>query len=283
MWRSRPGSTASPRSSGVGEVASRASGWLGWRIERGRVARAVFPPQQVAQVKAIACELPREAGVPLSRFSRAELHRLVIERAVCEASAATIARWLAEDAIRPWQHRSWIFPRDPRFLEKAGPVLDLYERRWEGELLHPGDFVICADEKTQIQARQRDRPTTAPGPGRAQRVEHDYDRGGALCYLAAWDVDRGRLTGRCEQQTGIVPFRRLVEQVMTSEPYANARRVFWIVDNGSSHPGQRSVDRLQAQWPSLVLVHLPFDASWLNQIEIVFSVIQRKALAPDDF
>ena len=253
------------------------------RIERGRVARAVFPPQQVAQVKAVACELPRDLGVALSRFSRAELHRLVIERGVCEASASTIARWLTQDAIRPWQHRSWIFPRDPRFLEKAGPVLDLYERRWQGERLHPGDFVICADEKTQIQARQRSYPTAGPATGRGQRVEHDYDRGGAVCYLAAWDVFRGRLLGRCEQQTGIVPFGRLVEQVMTVEPYARARRVFWIVDNGSSHRGQVSADRLAEQWPNLVLVHLPFHASWLNQIEIVFSVIQRKVLTPNDF
>ena len=259
------------------------SGWLVLRIERGRAARVVFPPQQVAQVRAIACELPREAGVPLSRFSRAELHRLVIERAVVEASASTIARWLSEDAIRPWQHRSWIFPRDPRFLEKAGPVLDLYQRRWQGELLHPGDFVICADEKTQIQAHRRDSSTTAAAPGRSQRVEHDYDRGGALCYLAAWDVHRGQLTGRCETQTGIAPFGRLVEQVMTAEPYARARRVFWIVDNGSSHRGHVAADRLHAEWPNLVLVHLPFYASWLNQIEIVFSVIQRKVLTPNDF
>jgi hypothetical protein len=162
-------------------------------------------------------------------------------------------------------------------------VLDLYQRRWEGELLHPGDFVICADEKTQIQARRRHSPTTVPAPGRPQRVEHDYDRGGALCYLAAWDVHRGRLIGRCETQTGIVPFGRLVEQVMTTAPYARARRVFWIVDNGSSHRGQRSIDRLQDEWPNLVLVQLPFYASWLNQIEIVFSVIQRKVLTPNDF
>jgi hypothetical protein len=98
----------------------RVSVWVVLRIERGRVGRAVFPPQQVAEVKAIACQLPAELGVPLSRFSRAELHRLVIERAVCGASASTIARWLADDVIRPWQQRSWIFPRDPRFLEKAG-------------------------------------------------------------------------------------------------------------------------------------------------------------------
>jgi hypothetical protein len=100
----------------------------------------------VAQVKAVACELPSELGVPISRFSRAELHRLVIERGVTDASAATIARWLAEDAIKPWQHRAWVFPRDPRFLERAGPVLDLYERRWEGRLLHPGEYVVCAVE-----------------------------------------------------------------------------------------------------------------------------------------
>jgi DDE superfamily endonuclease len=237
----------------------------------------------VVQVKAVACELPRELGVPISRFSRAELHRLVIERGVTDASAATIARWLSEDALRPWQHRSWVFPRDPRFLERAGPVLDLYQRRWEGRLLHPGEFVICADEKTQIQARQRTYATAAPVSGRPQLVEHDYDRGGALCYLAAWDVHRGQLTGRCEQQTGIVPFGRLIEQVMTSDPYRKAKRVFWIVDNGSSHRGHASIERVQTEWPNLVLVHLPFHASWLSQIELVFSVVQRKVLTPNDF
>jgi hypothetical protein len=237
----------------------------------------------VAQVKAVACELPSQLGVPISRFSRAELHRLVIERAVTQASAATIARWLAEDALKPWQHRSWVFPRDPRFPERAGPVLDLYQRRWEGRLLHPGEYVICADEKTQIQARQRTYPTGAPAPGRPQRIEHDYDRGGALCYLAAWNVHHARLFGRCEQQTGIVPFGRLIEQVMTQEPYAKAKRVFWIIDNGSSHRGRASIERLQSEWPTLVLVHLPFHASWLSQIELVFSVIQRKVLTPNDF
>jgi hypothetical protein len=202
---------------------------------------------------------------------------------VTDASAATIARWLAEDPIRPWQYRSWIFPRDPRFAERAGPVLDLYARRFEGELLHPGDFVISADEKTQIQARGRIHQSTPPRPGRMMRVEHEYKRGGALAYLGAWDVHRGQLMGRCETTTGIVPFGRLVGQVMTSEPYIRAQRVFWIVDNGSSHAGKASIDRLHGEWPNLVLVHLPTHASWLNQIEIVFSIIQRKVLTPNDF
>ena len=252
-------------------------------MSRGRVARAVFPPEEVAQVKAIACELPASHGLPVSRFSRSELHRLVIERAVTVASAATIWRWLAEDAIKPWQFRSWVYARDPNFAERAAPALDLYERRWEGRLLEPGEFVICADEKTQIQARGRIHATTQPQPGQAMRVEHEYERCGALAYIAAWDVHRGRLMGRCESTTGIVPFGRLVEQVMTQKPYTSAKRVFWIVDNGSSHAGRTSIHRLQGEWKNLVLVHLPTHASWLNQVEIIFSIIQRKVLTPNDF
>ncbi len=259
------------------------SGFPGSRIERGRVDRAVFPPEEVAQVKAIACELPRTQGVPLSRFSRAELHRLVVERGVCEASASTIARWLHEDAIKPWRYRSWVFPTDPDFEEKAARVLDLYEGRFEGKLLHPGDFVLCADEKPSIQARQRIHETLPPGPGAGQRVEHTYERMGALTYLGAWDVRRGKLFGRSERKSGIEPFDRLVWQVMTKEPYASARRVFWIVDNGSAHRGRASIERLQGRWRNLVLVHLPLHASWLNQIEIVFSIIQRKVLQPNNF
>ncbi len=240
-------------------------------------------------MKAIACELPKAHGLPLSRFSRTELHRLVVERGISEASASTIARWLREDALKPWQHRSWVFPTDPAFLERAGPVLELYQGRWQGKLLHPGDFVICADEKPSIQARARIHEPLPPSPGsRGLRVEHTYERRGALTYLAALDIGRRghrrpRLCGRSEARGGIAAFDRLVWQVMTKEPYASARRVFWIVDNGSAHRGQKSVERLQRRWPNLVLVHLPLHASWLNQLEIYFSIVQRKVLEPNDF
>jgi hypothetical protein len=234
-------------------------------------------------VKAIACELPSTEGVPLSRFSRAELHRLIVERGVCAASASTIARWLAEDAIKPWRYRSWIFPTDPDFAERAGRVLDLYEGRWEGKLLHPGDCVICADEKPSIQARKRIHPSLPPGSGHGQLVEHTYERKGALTYLAAWDVRTGKAFGRSEPRGGIERFDRLVWQVTTTEPYASAPRVFWIVDNGSSHRGRKSIERLERRWPNLILVHLPLHASWLNQIEIYFSIVQRKVLTPNDF
>ncbi len=255
----------------------------GWRTEADKGASPLFPPQAIATVKALACELPTQHEQPLSRYSTAELARLIAthpERP--PMSASTIWRILDADALKPWRHRSWLFPRDPQFAAKAGRVLDLYAGWWEGQPLGPADCVISADEKTSIQARVRCHATTPPLPGRPMRVEHEYARGGALAYLAAWDVRRGGAIGRCDATTGIAPFGLLVDLVMQREPYRSAPRVFWVVDNGSSHRGTAACQRLQARYPNLVLVHLPTHASWLNQIEIYFSIVQRKALTPND-
>jgi transposase len=243
-----------------------------------------FPAAVVTACKAIACELPATRGVPLGRWSLAELRAEVLATGLIDdVSTTTLWRWLDEDPIKPWQHRSWIFPRDPDFAAKAGVVLDLYERVFQAQQLGSDAYVVSADEKTSIQARCRCHPTLPPAAARAMRIEHEYERGGALAYLAAWDVHQARLFGRCEPTTGIAPFGRLVEQVMTTEPYASAKRVFWIVDNGSSHRGQASIARLEGAWENLRLVHLPIHASWLNQVEIYFSVVQRKVLTPNDF
>ncbi|ETA00079.1 hypothetical protein ThrDRAFT_04209 [Frankia casuarinae] len=113
-------------------------------------------------------------------------------------------------------------------------------------------------------------------------MEFEYERGGTVAYFAAYDVQRAQVIGRIEDTTGIVPFGRLAAQVMNSEPYASARRVFWIVDNGSSHRGQASIDRMRAAHPTATLVHLPVHASWLNQVEVYFSILQRKAIERGD-
>jgi hypothetical protein len=217
-------------------------------------------------------------------LSIADIRQQVITQGlVAEISGATLWRWLSSDALRPWQHRSWIFPRDPDFVAKAAPILDLYERIWRGKRLGPDDFVMSFDEKTSIQARRRKRPTQAAAANRPMRVEHEYFRAGAWTYLAAWDVHRARVFGRCEPKSGIVPVDRLVGEVMSQEPYKSARRVFWIMDNCSSHRGQKAVDRLRSKWPNTILLHTPIHASWLNQIEIYFSIVQRKVLTPNDF
>lgn len=236
------------------------------------------------EVKALACQLPFERNLPLSRLSNADIAREAVDSGiVASISGATVWRWLSADAVKPWQYRSWIFPRDPNFSEKAARVLDLYEGIWEGKRLRPADYVISADEKTSVQARNRHGQYLAPGSGRCQRIEFEYERAGAIAYMAAWDVHRAKVFGICTQSTGIDSYHRLVDLVMQQEPYCSANRVFWITDNGSSHRGQTSVDRL-AQWhPNAIQIHTPVHASWLNQIEIYFSVVQRKVLSPNYF
>ncbi|MFI1436656.1 IS630 family transposase [Streptomyces lydicus] len=262
-----------------------AAGGLPAPADRKRSGRPVsFTALQVAEVKALACQLPAETGTPLSRWSCPDLAREVVAQSIAGAiSSSTVRRWLKQDALKPWQYRSWIFVRDPAFGRKAARVLDLYSRTFDGVPLGEDEYVISADEKTSIQARCRCHPTLAPGQARATRVNHEYDRGGAVAYLAAYDVHRARVFGRCEPKTGIRPFMNLVTQVMTTEPYASARRVFWIVDNGSSHRGKKAIDRLTRAFPNAVMVHTPVHASWTNQIEIFFSIVQRKVVSPNDF
>ena len=284
MTKSLNVSTLAGRSSACGANVSSRNAWRGSKNVPGRVAPGPFPPELVVQVKALACELPSQHDTPLSRWSVGELTRHVCEQGVvAQLSHTTVWRWLHQDAIRPWQHRCWIFPRDPDFAHKAGRLLDLYQREWEGKPLQDDEFVIAADEKTSVQARRRTHPTLPPRPKYAMKVEHEYERLGAWAYLAAMDVHAPKLFGRCETTSGIAPFDRLVDQTMKQEPYRSARRVFGIMDNGSSHRGQRSVERLQNRFHNLHVVHGPVHASWLNQIEIYFSIIQRKVLTPNEF
>lgn len=231
----------------------------------------------------MACEVVAETQQPLSRQSLADLTARACQALDQPISRSTVWRMLDRDALKPWRYQYWLFPRDPHFAEKAGPLLDLYAGHWQGQPLGPKDHVLSADEKTSIQARLRCHPSQPPVPGRPARIEHEYERGGALQYLAAWDVRRGYVIGRCEATTGIVPFGRLVNQVLAEEPYRSGERLFWVVDNGSSHRGETARQRLHQLDPRIIVVHTPLHASWLNQIEIYFSIIQRKVLTPNNF
>jgi hypothetical protein len=249
-----------------------------------RAVPGLFPPDLVVQIKAIACELPAKYGIPLSRWSTEDIVNYIRQSGIIASiSGSTVWRWLHEDAIKPWQHRCWVFPRDPYFATKAGRILDLYHKVWNGKPLKEDEFVLSADEKTSIQARARRHPTYPPQPGSTMKVEHEYKRCGAWAYIAALDVHQAKLFGLCDHKSGIRPFDRLVDQFMSQNPYKEARRVFLIVDNGSAHRGLTSVQRLQGRYTNLTLIHGPVHASWLNQIEIYFSILQRKALTPNDF
>jgi hypothetical protein len=272
------------RSSPNGESGFLTNAWPDSRKGHGRGDPALFPPEIIVAVKALACQLPKQLGLAFSRFTHDEIARQVEKQGiVASISGKTVWRWLSKDAIRPWCYRSWIWPRDPDFEQKAARVLDLYHGIWEGKPLSSHDCVICCDEKTSIQARHRVRPITAPTAGRYGRVEHEYKRRGSLAYMAAWDVRQAKIFGLCKANTGIASFHDLADLVMRQQPYRSARRVFWVTDNGSSHRGQTSIHRLKSWYPNTIQIHTPIHASWLNQVEIYFSVLQRKVLIPNDF
>jgi transposase len=237
-----------------------------------------------AAVVALACQLPAATGVPLSRWTGPELLAEVIRAGTdCELSVSSVLRILAEHPVKPWQYQSWISPRDPDFEAKATVILDLYQGYYQGTALQPGDRILSVDAKPSIQARGRCRPTVPAARGKPARVEHEYVRHGALALLAALDVRTGKVFAATPDTTGITPFMDLMGQVMNRPEYKDAPRVFVIVDNGSDHRGQAAISRLAAAHPNAIMIHTPVHASWLNQIEIVFSVIQKKVLTPNDF
>jgi len=264
-------------------LARRSEGPVAALMDLPRSGRPVtYGPQERVQITAIVCETLWERKLPLSRFSIADLHRVVTqEESLAGLSHSSLARFLRQDALKPWRYRYWLFPRDPEFVSRACVILDLYAGFWEGQRLGSDECVLSADEKT-IQVLTRCHPSLPTVPGYEQRVEFEYKRKGTVAYHAAWDVFRGRVFGRVAPNTCIATFNKLVDLVMTQAPYQTAGRVFWIVDGGSAHHRNTFPARLSGMYANAVAVSLPVHASWLNQIEIYFSIVQRKVLTPLD-
>lgn len=239
-----------------------------------------YGPVEQAHVVAAVCEILHDHEQPLSRFALSDLTPLVRERtALSQLSQASLGRVLAQNALKPWQYQYWLFPRDPDFVTKACVVLDLYAGFWQGQRLGPREYVLSADEKT-IQVLARCHPGTVASPSHIARVEFEYERLGTVAYLAAWDVHQAKIFGRVAPTTDIANFNLLLDQVMSQAPYRDALRTFWIVDSGRAHHRSTFPARLTQLYPKAVAVPLPIHGSWLNQIEIYFSILQRKVLTP---
>jgi transposase len=280
------------RDLGISEDTARK--WRGRFADRGLEGLGDLPrtgrPRRIsaktrAAVVALACQLPAATGVPLSRWTGPELAaELTAQGLVSKPMAvSSLLRILAENPVKPWQYQSWIYPRDPDFAAKASVILDLYQGFYQGKPLGPADRILSFDAKPSIQARGRIHATLPAAPGQPVRVEHEYVRHGALALLAGLDVRTGQVFASTPETTGIVPFMDLAGQVMARPEYRDAPRVFIIVDNGSDHRGQAAVTRLRKAHPNAVMIHTPVHASWLNQIEIFFSIIQKKVVSPNDF
>jgi transposase len=259
-------------------------------MRRGRVRRGVFPPEVQAQVTATACSLPRKQGVPLARWSRAELARRVA--AACPetgVSASTVGRWLQSERIRPWRYQMWQHIHDPStFLERARPILQLYQAA--RTLLSSGTWVVCVDEKTSIQAREAE---MAPRPARGRhclRQSPRYSRRGARHLIAGLSVADGEVMGCCRTRKRFVDFQSFIRTVLVREAQRRGvQTIALIVDNGPTHAPKQLEGWLREQakqqgWRLTFQVYwLPKNASWLDQIEIWFSILQRKLLQPNHF
>jgi transposase len=268
--------------------------WRGRFADRGLEGLSDLPrpgrPRQIsaevrAAVVALACQLPAVTGVPLAHWTGPELAAELTTQNLASSpvSASSVLRILAGHPVKPWQYQSWIYPRDPDFEARAKVTLDLYQGFYQGEPLGPDDRILSFDAKPQINARSRLHPSLPAAPGRPVRYEHEYKRKGSLALLAGLDVRTGTVFASTPVTTGIKPFMDLAGQVMARPEYKNAPRVFVIVDNGSDHRGQAAITRLASAHPNAIMIHTPVHASWLNQIEIFFSVIQKKVVTPNDF
>ena len=222
--------------------------------------------------------------MPLAHWTGPELAAELAARGLASPmSASSVLRILAEHPVKPWQYQSWIYPRDPDFEAKAKVIVDLYQGCYQGKPLGPGDRILSFDAKPQINARRRLHPTLPAAPGRPVRYEHEYKRQGSLALLAGLDVHTGQVfasTPAHHRDQAVHGPRRAGHG---PPGYKNAPRVFVIVDNGSDHRGQAAVGRLAKAHPNAIMIHTPVHASWLNQIEIFFSVIQKKVVTPNDF
>lgn len=208
---------------------------------------------------------------------------------VVSIAASTVGRWLASEKIRPWRYHSWQHILDPQaFLKRARPVLWLYEQA--KELWKRGIWVVCVDEKTSIQARKRPQMPDAAVSGRPVHVSHRYERKGALNLFGALSVADGKVYGQCRLRKRFVDFQAFL--LGTVIPEALARGVHTlalIMDNGTTHAPEQLEGWLQKQmeshrWKLDIQVYwLPVNASWLDQIEIWFSILQRKLLQPNHF
>ena len=252
--------------------------------------RGVFPPQVRAQVTAIACSLPRQCQTPLSRWSRAELARCVAQDPTLpRISASTVGRWLRAERIRPWRYHAWQHIHHPQaFLQRARPVLEAYGQA--RALLRAGTWLVSLDEKTSIQAREGEQPPRPAHPGKPMRHEARYHRRGARHLFAGLSVADGKVYGTCRPRKCFVDFQTFVQQEIIPEALRRrVQTVAFILDNGTTHAPKQLEGWLRSQEQACegqlhFQVHwLPPNASWLDQIEIWFSLLQRKHLQPNHF
>ena len=243
-----------------------------------------FPASVRTQIIALACTKPMEHGNPWQRWSGEKLALVAVEKGIVDSiSASTIGRWLDEDELKPWQYHLWQKPNDPMFVEKATPVLDLYENA--SELAGQREAVVCIDEKTSIQARKRIHDTRPAVPEHPNQVASRYERMGALQLFCALMVATGTTFAQCFDRKCFSDFQAFLVSFFGHAQSLGVKVLHIILDNASTHAPKQLIGWI-ASLNITLEVHiywLPKYASWLDQAELIFSKLQRDLLTPSDF
>jgi transposase len=237
-----------------------------------------------AQIVALACSPPATHGKVWRRWSGEKLAQVAVEKGiVATISPSTIRGWLRQDKIKPWRYHSGQHSTDPQFVEKATPVLDLYA---QAQALHAqGGLTVCADEKTSIQARQRVTATKAAAPDEVMQVADRYKRMGMLQLFCALAVDSGLTFAQTRTSKKFVDFKAFLQAFFQSALCVGVQVLHLILDNGPTHaPKQLGTWLASLELAFEVRLYwLPKYASWLDQVEIIFSKVQRALRTPNDF
>ncbi len=246
-----------------------------------RGAPRKFSALQRSQITALACSNPMDYGKPWKSWSGEKLSQVAVEKKIVTSiSAGNIRRWLNQDKIKPWQYHSWQKSTDPDFVEKAGPILDLYEA--SQELFQQGHAVVCIDEKTSIQARKPLNETRPAIPNHPVLISDRYERKGALQLFCALMVATGITVARCFNNKCFVDFQAFLLRLFNSQVCKGLKFIHLILDNGTTHAPKRLakwIDSLNLSF-KVKIYWLPIHASWLDQAEIIFSKVQRDVLTP---
>jgi transposase len=249
-------------------------------INPDAAASRSFPPEVALHLVKIACERPDKLGRSLSHWDCQELARqLIRDGVVASISPDTVRRILENHQLKPWRHHLWLSPKVPRdaaFAATVQEICDLYTRP-----LAAHEMVLCVDEKTSLQPRTRKSPTLPAQPGMPVRVEHEYERKGALNLFSAFNTRTGKVYGHTAERKRQKEFIEFLEQLDREIP-AEITLIHIVLDNLRMHKGQQ-VQAWLAKHPRFVFHHPPVHCSWMNQVEQWFSILQRKRLAIADF
>lgn len=228
----------------------------------------------------IACERPDDLGRSLSHWDCAELARQLVSDEVVESiSPQTVQRMLTHHKLKPWRKHLWLSPKVPRdaeFCRRVKNICSLYTRKLKGD-----EVVLCVDEKTSLQPRTRTSPTLAAQPGLPVRVEHEYERKGALNLFAAFDTRTGKVYAHTAERKRQKEFIEFLDQLDREIP-PEITTVHLVMDNLRMHTGKQ-VQAWLERHPRFKFHHPPVHCSWMNQVEQWFSILQRKRLVIADF